>query len=861
MIPLKLRMRNFMCYSEDVPPLDLSDIHLACLVGDNGHGKSAILDAMTWALWGKARARSPDELIHQGKTEMEVELEFLLADNRYRVIRKRDKRGRGRSSLEFQLKDNGRFRPLTGDTIRQTQNKIIDLLRMDYETFINSAFLLQGRADEFTTKPPAERKRILGDILGLSLYESLEERAKERVKGKEFQLREVRATIEGIERELMRRPEYERGVTEARKIAAQLARQLRQEQGELQRKRESKRELDLKIAQVEEILQRIKEGEDELTRIEREIDLADNRLRGYQEILAQERKIEEGLASLMAAREANETFNRKLTRLAKLNEERGQLERRINEARGALTLERGLSLERVAQLRVQIERRPSLEEELASLRRQLDRLAHLEEELEGKRAQERATSQEIVSLQATNQGLISDMQRLKEKLDLLSVQDPEIVGSGKEAEAKCPLCEQDLTEIEITRIREKYRLQGEEKGDLYRQNKRKVEELKGRLKDLQKEIRGLEREVKKRPSLQSRKDMTSQAISQVEEAENTLAREKEGLQALEERLEKNEYARAEQGVLAALEQRIKGLGYDSQEHEEVRTRLSSLANYEAEMRELERARQGVEATKEVLERARESHIRWQNTLAADKARGEALEKEVMELGKAVEGLEEQERLVQGLQEEESHARQALGAAQERVDRCRGLEKEKRAKVAQEKEITEEKTIYEELQLAFGKKGVQAMIIESALPELEEEANRLLSRMTDGRMHVRFETQRTTKKGEPVETLEIKISDELGARSYELYSGGEAFRVNFAIRIALSKLLARRAGARLETLIIDEGFGTQDTLGRERLIEAINSIQDDFALILVITHIEELRDVFPVRIDIFKTPEGSQISMT
>jgi len=837
-----------MCYSEDVPPLDLSDIHVACLVGDNGHGKSAILDAMTWALWGKARARSPDELIHQGKREMEVELEFLLADNRYRIIRKRDKKGRGRSSLELQLRDNGRFRPLTGDTIRQTQNKIIDLLHMDYETFINSAFLLQGRADEFTTKPPAERKRILSEILGLSLYETLEERAKERVKEKELQLREVRATLEGIEREVTRMPEYERELTEAQKIAAQLARRLRQEQGELQRKREIKRELDLKVAQVEEILQRIKEGEGELTHIGREIDLAENRLKGYQEILAQERRIEEGFASLVAAREANETFNRKLTRVAKLNEERSQLERKINEARAALALERGLSQERIAQLKAQIERGPRLEEELAYLRRQLDRLALLEEELEGKRAQERATSQEIVSLQATNQGLASDMQLLKEKLGLL-----------KEAEAKCPLCEQDLTEIEITRIAEKYRSQGEEKGDLYRQNKRRVEELQARMKGLHKEIRGLEGEVRKRPSIQSRKEIVSQALAQVEEAEKTLAREEERLQALEERLEKNEYARAEQGVLTALEHEIRGLDYDPQEHEGIRTRLSSLANYEAEMKELERARQGVEATKEALERARESYIRWQKTLAADKAKREALEKEVTELGKAVEDLEEQERSVQRLQDEESQARQALGAAQERLDRSRGLEKEKVVKLAQEREITEEKTIYEELQLAFGKKGVQAMIIESALPELEEEANRLLSRMTDGRMHVRFETQRTTKKGEPVETLEIKISDELGARSYELYSGGEAFRVNFAIRIALSKLLARRAGARLETLIIDEGFGTQDTIGRERLIEAINSIQDDFALILVITHIEELRDAFPVRIDIFKTPEGSQIS--
>ena len=72
----------------------------------------------------------------------------------------------------------------------------------------------------------------------------------------------------------------------------------------------------------------------------------------------------------------------------------------------------------------------------------------------------------------------------------------------------------------------------------------------------------------------------------------------------------------------------------------------------------------------------------------------------------------------------------------------------------------------------------------------------------------------------------------------MYSGGESFRVNFAIRIALSRLLARKAGARLQTLIIDEGFGTQDAKGRERLVEAIETIRDEFSLILAITHIEE-----------------------
>jgi len=127
----------------------------------------------------------------------------------------------------------------------------------------------------------------------------------------------------------------------------------------------------------------------------------------------------------------------------------------------------------------------------------------------------------------------------------------------------------------------------------------------------------------------------------------------------------------------------------------------------------------------------------------------------------------------------------------------------------------------------------------------------------------METQRAykTKKAETLETLDINISDELGTRRYEMYSGGEAFRINFALRIALSRLLARRAGAPLPTLFIDEGFGTQDSGGREKLIEAINSIQDDFEKIIVITHIEELKDAFPVRIDVTKTSEGSMIEVS
>ncbi|MEW6254030.1 MAG: SMC family ATPase, partial [Planctomycetota bacterium] len=200
------------------------------------------------------------------------------------------------------------------------------------------------------------------------------------------------------------------------------------------------------------------------------------------------------------------------------------------------------------------------------------------------------------------------------------------------------------------------------------------------------------------------------------------------------------------------------------------------------------------------------------------------------------------------------AQQALAALENARQRKADLEQRRDEQLA-------EQGLYEELRDAFGKNGVPAMIIEAVIPELQESANYLLARMTGGLMHVRFDTQREKKSGGGViETLDILISDELGTRSYDLYSGGEAFRVNFAIRVALSQMLARRAGAQLRTLFIDEGFGTQDEDGRQRLVEAITSIQDQFDLVLAITHIDELRDAFPVQIAVTKTPDGSRVSV-
>ena len=214
-----------------------------------------------------------------------------------------------------------------------------------------------------------------------------------------------------------------------------------------------------------------------------------------------------------------------------------------------------------------------------------------------------------------------------------------------------------------------------------------------------------------------------------------------------------------------------------------------------------------------------------------------------------------------LQEHENRVRLEVGAARQKVDVLTGLKERRKTLEAEREELAAQVGQYKQIERAFGKDGVPALLIEQILPQIEAKANEILERLSDGMMTVRFVTQaryRDTRREDMRETLDIQISDSAGVRDYELYSGGEAFRVNFAIRLALSEVLAQRAGARLQTLVIDEGFGSQDARGRQRLVEAINLVRDDFEKILVITHLDELKEAFPTRIEVEKGERGSVI---
>ncbi|HAZ31086.1 MAG TPA: hypothetical protein DCY61_00010 [Dehalococcoidia bacterium] len=843
-----------MCYRDNTPPLDFSGIHVACLCGDNGNGKSALLDAMTWALWGESRAKSDDDLIHQGQSEMEVEFEFLVGPIRYRVIRKRTKsrsRRPGQTVLEFQVRHNGGFKSISGNTVRETEHKIRDTLRMDYQTFINSAFLVQGRAGEFTIKTPGERKRVLGEILGLSIYDDLEERARELGRERDREKERLESNIADIERELSRKTEYEEEFQGVQTAIAEIEGHLKSQEANLGNYREARRNLDLKNQELTEVMRRIGQAKEESNYWQRQIKGHQARIKEHEAILAGRLDIEEGYAQLIVVQKENDALNDKLSRLMTLSQGKNDIERLIARVEADLAAEQRIAKGKVTELESRIQAKAVIHGELKKAEARLEEITSWEEELGQKRTQVEEISGRIHHLKSANKLLEEEIRSLRDKVNLLT---PET--------NRCPLCEAELGEEGRERILASYKAEGRVRSESYQSNKKELQERDAEQQSLRNTIAQMEMRInKERAARQARKATLERELLEVEKAAIDLVPWQIQLAQLEERLRRGDFALAERAELNEVETQIADLGYDGEHHKRVRQRLSELAKYEGQHQKLGEAERGKLQEKESLERAREAIGRWGSLLAAETQRQATLSEELKILPEITSKLAEAERDYNSLQEQRHRAGQRLGAVQQQLDHCATLERLRAEKGQALRQAAEEKSIYDELVMAFGKKGIQALIIETALPEIQGEANKLLARMTDGRMGVEIESQRSTRKGETIETLDINIWDELGTRSYEMYSGGESFRIDLALRIALSRLLARRAGAPLPTLIIDEGFGTQDAAGRGKLVEAINSIQDDFERIIVITHIDELKDAFPVRIEVTRTNEGSTIAVS
>ncbi len=841
-----------MCYGEE-QSLEFTGMHMTSLTGDNGHGKSALLDAITWALWGKARARRDDELITLGLTEMWVDLEFALGSQVYRVWRQRSKRGRGQSDLHFYIWDDaqGDWRLLDEGNLLQRQAQIIRTLRLDYETFVNSAFLLQGRADSFTVKTPTERKQILADILGLGRYDQYEERAKSAVQVRRERTIGIESELRSIDAELADRAAVEARLAEARHAVESAQAALSLAEAERTAARSQVQALRAQQQQLKDLLARTGRDERELAELRSQLEQSNARLHTLEAVLAQRDEIEAGWHELEAVRAAEADWNERLRRYSELQARVTRAQRAVDQA----------SMELASEARRLDERSTELGAKAATIDMHRTTLAEVQAHLaqaDLQQVRREALAVDLRELGEHSAGVRHEMERVKaegqavrERLELLT-------GAG---EAVCPVCNQSLSDEHRARVIAQLSAERDQLGERYRASLSESKALTGRKAALEAEDRELARSLTSRAARQRQAAQVEAAIAECERAAAEQVAVDERASEVAGRLSRQEYGDSAQVELAALTAAMGETSYDAAAHDQVRREMQRLHPFDARYtRQLLPALEGLDEARGRSESLAAQVARRDEDLAAAAVQRTALQDALGGLPQLEAGLKEAEARWLQAESASRRAQQQQGAAEQQLHVIDQLE-ERRARLRADLDaLNAEISLFTELREAFGKKGIQAMIIESAIPEVETEANRLLHRMTEGRMNLRLETQREKVTGGVAETLEIIISDELGSRPYELYSGGEAFRANLALRIALSRLLARGAGAQLQTLVIDEGFGSQDTRGLDMVVETINSIKNDFELVIVISHIDELKDQFGARIDVVKRPGGSRIAV-
>jgi DNA repair protein SbcC/Rad50 len=484
MIPIKLKITGFLSYRDRVE-LDFTGFSLACISGANGAGKSALLDAITWALFGQARTRGESVINNHPSVEAaEVTLDFDYEGNRYRVLRA-NPRGKT-STVEFFIlsqisgKDD-RWKPLTEHTLRETDKKIEQTLRMDFDTFTNASFFLQGKADQFATARPAERKRILGNILGLEVWERYREEAGQRRRDKEKEVKELDGRLSEVQAELDQGPERKKKLQELQANLAQLTKQRKERAQILENARRARAAYDEQRKMLAALQSQLEKATQDRDQTLATLEARRAEKLTHDATLANAEAIERAYQAWQAARQALADMEALAAQFRKHEALRHDPLSIIQAEEARLTQEaQGLQEQQTA-FQQALSQAKDLEAQLETARGEIEaanaQLAQ-REELEKAVRQLQADQAEA---KAENPRLKQEMHDLRDRIDRLKTA----------AEATCPVCGQPLSKEEREDLIRELTKEGEERRDRFYENKElletftiKLQKMGGALADL-----------------------------------------------------------------------------------------------------------------------------------------------------------------------------------------------------------------------------------------------------------------------------------------------------------------------------------------------------------------------------------------
>ena len=861
----------------DFEKLAARGLFLIC--GKTGTGKTMILDAITFALYGKSSGHGRDDFEAMRCTnaafDVTTYVRFTFENNGiyYRFERRLERKRKNLSAsyMVWQKDENGTWTALFENAKEKMLNeKAEEIIGLSYEQFRQVIVLPQGQFEKFLTSDSADKEKILTSIFGEEKWQAVAQLMFEEATERRQQLKSLQEQISNSLQE------------EACETLAELEAVIAQKKERL---------VTMEAAYQEGACEKqIRALRDRLALVSRFQDLRRGkaRVRAYEEKQHDRAEQEKRIQDARRAEKVKELLL-ELHRAEAAQAERKKAVRAADQAAGQAKQQAEQILLQVTaqqQKNDEIEEKKAQKIQLTAKITDYESIAALEQNFQKQRKAAESALQEAEQekqvyesyapkLVMLHEAYETDMEEHRKLLAAyLAGITGELAASLVEGQP-CPVCgsrehPQKAVRTEADTSKEHVEEKRAEADAVYQklqQTMQKQEQAKKKYEEKQRLAQELQ--LVKETAYTRLAEMQNNLIPEIrslaelqknlQQLTDEIGKDTEKLQSLTKMLEQANNTVAETAAKAELARQEEELTQKKQEAAMQAVAKGLSEHGFADIKEAEQLLMG------------EKELEGMRRQIADYDAGKkAAEEQVMrlqeELGRQQEPDEEacKTELARLEKLQETYAKETA-VLSETIRRL----SQKAEKLALAGEGLEEKLLEAEQDLAFAKKlrgdagtGLQRYVLGILFSSVIAAANRMLSMVHGGRYRLfrsDEKAQGSNKRG-----LELKVydknSEEHEGRFVSTLSGGEKFLASLALSIGMSTI-AQKSGIRIEALFIDEGFGSLDEDSITDAMQILGSIQQANGLVGIISHVQLLQERIPTKLRVEETEKGSHIIQT
>jgi exonuclease SbcC len=783
MIIRSIKLKNYRRFRE--LELNLPE-NLIGIIGNNGVGKTTIVEAIGWCLYGNRIRRTDKQDIRSqccdAADPCSVELVFSCGDHEYRIVRQL----KGKTAIvEAAIYLNANSEPEAVQE-RGVNDYVEQLLNLDYKSFFISVFAKQRDLAALSTLQPEERRKSVARLINIESIDRARNEIRSDRSSKE-------ARLSGIESSL--------------KNEQELKDQRKQLKIDLEAVVRSKKELDEKLKQNHEMLQALKKDFEQQNQLRDQFQQIQARIEKWQarnnDFEKSKKKTEHNIELIQKAEQELAYLRPQLADYQKVQRDKERLDK--ESTKFFLLKGREEEMQRIVQ-RITKEQfnLTKLDEELKALEGIDNRVAEQDEK--------------ISQLENQREGLRKDLskvegQKLKVREKGIEIKDKHAKIENLGPESPCPVCtrplhdhyDQVLSQFdkELNTLRQEYvKLTEAEKNLSHR-----ITELDAKLKQAKQFRDGLLQAQEQNREREKQRNQTKERLDELLKSHKNLKAEIAAMGKVEYNEEAHQESRKKLKLLTELrdqalkyEEQVKRLPDEQQELDQINTTLKDL--------ETEIIQENERLTVLDYEEPKYLSLKLQ------------VEKQQRQVDLVKEEIHKAEQEIIKIQKDKDHIKHELSTIQ---------------KLRQEIEQIKEDVVY--LKSLDHHLGIFRQELAGRIrPLIASRASELLHLTTQGRYSIM----------ELDEDYNIYLYDQTTRFPLARFSGGEQDLANLCLRIAISQVVAERSGrSQINFIVLDEIFGSQDEQRKDMIISALQHLSSQFRQIFIITHVEGIKDALPV----------------